>query len=170
MVFAAKNVVVAIGSFHQPLIPTFHSELPPQILQIHSRDYRNPGQLPPGAVLVVGGGASGAQIAEELHGSGREVYFSIGRYRRTPRRYRGRDIYWWFGALKIFDRPVEEFPEVKQERFPLVTGVGGGRNIDLRRFAAGGIKMLGRLSGISSGRIFLTDDLERHLREGETWF
>jgi putative flavoprotein involved in K+ transport len=88
MVFAAKNVVVAIGSFHQPLIPAFHSELPRPILQIHSRDYRNPEKLPPGAVLVVGGGASGAQIAEELHESGREVYISIGRYRRTPRRYR----------------------------------------------------------------------------------
>lgn len=170
MVFAAKNVVVAIGSFHQPLIPAFHSELPRHILQIHSRDYRNPGQLPPGAVLVVGGGASGAQIAEELHESGREVYFSIGRYRLTPRRYRGRDMYWWFGVLKIWDRPVEQFPEVKRERFPLVTGVRGGRNIDLRRFAADGIKMLGRLRGISAGQIFLADDLERHLTEGEAWF
>jgi putative flavoprotein involved in K+ transport len=166
----AKNVVVAIGSFHQPKIPAFHTELSRHVLQIHSRDYRNPGQLPPGAVLVVGGGASGVQIAEELHESGREVYFSIGRYRRTPRRYRGRDIYWWFGALQIWDRPVEQFPEVKDERFPLVTGVGGGRDIDLRRLRADGVKMLGRLRGISAGRIFLADDLEQHLTEGEAWF
>jgi putative flavoprotein involved in K+ transport len=161
----AKNVVVAIGPFHQPKIPAFHTELPRQVTQIHSRDYRNPAQLPPGGVLVVGGGASGVQIAEELHVSGREVYFSIGRYRRTPRRYRGRDIYWWFGTLQIFDRP-----EVKDERFPLVTGVAGGRDIDLRRLRADGVKMLGRLRGISAGRIFLADDLEQHLTEGEAWF
>jgi putative flavoprotein involved in K+ transport len=161
----AKNIVVAIGSFHQPTIPAFHTELPREVMQVHSRDYRNPGQLPAGAVLVVGGGASGVQIAEELHESGREVYLSIGRYRRTPRRYRGRDIYWWFGALQIFNRP-----ELKDERFPLITGVGGGRDINLRRLRADGVKMLGRLRDISVGRIFLADDLEQHLLEGEAWF
>ncbi len=166
----ADNVVVAIGSFHEPLIPACHKELPEHVAQVHSRDYRSPRQLPPGSVLVVGGGPSGAQIAEGLRETGREVYLSIGRYRQTPRRYRGRDIYWWFGALQIWDRPVDQFPEVKRERFPLVTGVGGGRDIDLRRFAADGITLLGRLRSISAGKIILADDVEQNLTEGEAWF
>ena len=126
--FEAVNVVVATGPFHLPRIPTFSNSLPIELSQVHSRDYRNPGHLPAGAVLVVGSGASGSQIAEELHQAGRKVYLSTGRFHKTPRRYRGRDIYWWFEVLGIWHRPFELQPEVRNLRF-VVTGVGGGHDI-----------------------------------------
>jgi putative flavoprotein involved in K+ transport len=80
----AKSVVVATGPFQAPKIPVLSRELPPDLFQIHSRDYRNPSQLPPGAALVVGSGASGTQIAEELHHSGRRVILAVGRFHKTP--------------------------------------------------------------------------------------
>jgi lysine/ornithine N-monooxygenase len=88
----ARNVVVATGPFQAPKIPLLSRELPSDLFQIHSRDYRNPSQLPRGATLVVGSGASGTQIAEELHRGGRKVILAVGRFHKTPRRYRGRDF------------------------------------------------------------------------------
>jgi putative flavoprotein involved in K+ transport len=167
--FEAVNVVVATGPFHLPQIPTFANSMPVELFQAHSRDYRNPGQLPPGAVLVVGTGASGSQIAEELHHAGRKVYLSTGRFHKTPRRYRGRDVYWWFEALGIWHRPLELQPEVRNLRF-VVTGVGGGHDIDLRRFAADGITLLGRLRGFSDGKLQISADLENTLAQGDAWF
>ena len=106
----AVNVVIAIGPYHVPIIPAFSASLPAELFQVHSRDYRNPKQLPPGVVLVVGSGASGLQIAEELHSSGRKTYLSVGRHQRTPRRYGGQDIYWWFDALGILKQPIHLIP------------------------------------------------------------
>lgn len=166
----ADNIVAATGSFQDPLIPSSHAELPKSIMQVHSSAYRNPKQMPAGAVLVVGGGASGVQIAQELNESGRKVYLSIGRYRRTPRTYRGRDLYWWFGALNIWDRSVEQYPDLKRGPLFIVSGVGGGRDIDLRRFADDGITLLGRMRDISASRITFADDLEQTLTQGEAWF
>ena len=94
----ADNVVVATGPYQRALMPDLLRDHP--VFQVHASRYRNPGQLPPGAVLVVGAGASGAQIAEELHRAGRRVYLSVGQHTRMPRRYRGRDLIWWFGALR----------------------------------------------------------------------
>jgi putative flavoprotein involved in K+ transport len=168
--FEADNVVAATGSFHDPLIPSSNAELPTTIMQLHSSAYRNPQQLPPGAVLVVGGGASGVQIAQELNESGRKVYLSIGRYRRTPRTYRGRDLYWWFGALNIWDRSVEQYPDLKRGPLFIVSGVDGGRDMDLRRFPEDGITLLGRMRGITAGKITFDDDLEHTLSQGEAWF
>jgi putative flavoprotein involved in K+ transport len=167
--FEAVNVVVATGPFQLPQIPTFANSMPIELFQIHSRDYRNPGQLPPGAVLVVGSGASGSQIAEELHQAGRKIYLSTGRFHKTPRRYRGRDIYWWFEVLGIWHRPFELQPEVRNLRF-VVTGVGGGHDIDLRRFAADGMTLLGRLRGFSDGKLQISADLENTLAQGDAWF
>jgi putative flavoprotein involved in K+ transport len=168
--FAAENVVAATGSFHDPLIPTDSAGLPSSIVQLHSSAYRNPQQLPEGAVLVIGGGASGVQIAQELNESGRKVYLSIGRYRRTPRSYRGRDLYWWFGALNVWDRSVEQYPDLKRGPLFIVSGVGGGRDVDLRRFPDEGITVVGRMSGIADGKIRFSDDLEQILGLGEAWF
>ena len=143
--------------------------MPGDIFQIHSRDYRNPGQLPSGSVLVVGSGASGCQIAEELHQAGRKVYLSVGRFHKTPRRYRGRDIYWWYETLGIWHRPLELQPEVRNLRF-VVTGAGGGHDIDLRRFAVNGMTLLGRLRGVADGRLLISDNLEDSLAQGDAWF
>jgi putative flavoprotein involved in K+ transport len=167
--FEAANVIVATGPLHLPRIPTFAASMPAQLFQVHSRDYRNPSQLPAGAVLVVGSGASGCQIAEELHQAGRKVYLSTGRFHKTPRRYRGRDIYWWFEVLGIWHRPLALQPEVRDLR-SVVTGAGGGHDIDLRRFAADGMTLLGRLRGFADGKLQIAADLEATLEQGDAWF
>jgi putative flavoprotein involved in K+ transport len=105
--YEAHNVVIATGLYQSPNIPRLSERIPPDILQIHSMDYKNPSSLPDGAVLVIGTGQSGAQIAEELYQSARKVYLSIGSAGRVPRRYRGRDINDWFTRIGMFDTEVE---------------------------------------------------------------
>jgi putative flavoprotein involved in K+ transport len=105
----AANVIIATGPFQQPSIPSVSSQVPTNVFQVHSSKYRNPDQLPSGAVLVVGSGSSGGQIAEELIESGRQVYLSVGRHRRVPRRYRGRDYGWWSSAMGILDQRLTPF-------------------------------------------------------------
>jgi putative flavoprotein involved in K+ transport len=149
----ASNVVVATGPFQAPKIPAASRDLPPETFQIHARDYRNPAQLPPGAVLVVGSGASGTQIAEELHRSGRKVFLAVGRFHKTPRRYRGLDFYWWFGKLGYWHTPLTAMPpEAKSLRF-VVTAVDGGHDVDLRQYAADGIVLAGRLKSVDGQKV-----------------
>jgi putative flavoprotein involved in K+ transport len=166
----ARNVVLATGPFQKPSIPACGASLPSGIMQIHSRDYRNPQQLPPGPVLVVGGGTSGAEIAHELHQSGRDVYLSIGGYRKGPRRYRGRDFLWWVNQLGLWDRPIDLCPDARKERVPLLTGRDGGSGIDLRRFACDGAHLLGRMLGVRDGKVALALDVEEGLSAGDAWF
>lgn len=165
----ALNIVSATGSYHQPVVPPFSQTIPKGILQIHSRDYRNPAQLPPGNVLVVGSGASGVQIAEELHNSGKHVYLSVGRHDWAPRRYRQRDIYWWLDTLGIWRQPIETHPEMKTWR-PLYTGVGGGHDINLHQFARDGMTLVGRLQGVSDSKLHFAADLMENLLKSEIWF
>ena len=101
-VVEAKQVVAATGPFQRPAIPTL-VPAESEAIQLHSQSYRNPGQLPPGAVLVVGAGASGSQIADELLRAGRRVFLSVGPHDRPPIRYRGRDFCWWLGVLGHWD-------------------------------------------------------------------
>jgi putative flavoprotein involved in K+ transport len=169
-VFAAENVVAATGSFHDPLIPPIAAGLPNHVMQLHSSLYKNPRQLPEGAVLVVGCGASGVQIAQELNESGRKVYLSVGRYRRTPRTYRGRDLYWWFDVLNVWDRTPEQYPDLKRGPLFIVSGVDGGRDLDLRNFPDEGITVVGRTTGFANGWFSLSDDLEQVVAQGEAWF
>jgi putative flavoprotein involved in K+ transport len=166
----ARNVVLATGPFQRPSIPICSATLPSGVMQIHSRDYRNPQQLPPGPVLVAGGGTSGAEIAHELHQAGREIYLSIGGYRKGPRRFRRRDFLWWVNELRLWDRPIDLCPEARKERVPLLTGRNGGSSIDLRRFAADGGHLLGRMQGVRDGKVTLAPDLEENLSAGDAWF
>ncbi len=92
----AEHVVVATGANQVPRIPTIATGMADTVHQIHSGGYRNPEALPPGAVLVVGTGNSGSQIAEELTRAGRTVYLSVGYSGLPIRRYRGRDVFWWY--------------------------------------------------------------------------
>ncbi len=168
--YEARNVVIATGPYQRPRIPSVAAGLPPDVLQVHAGEYRNPGELPPGGVLVVGSGASGCQIAEELQAAGRQVYFAIGRHRRVPRRYRGHDVFWWRRALGYLDQRAEETPKHQREPPPLVTGVGGGHDVDIRSYAKDGMALLGHVREISGGRVVLAGDLELTLAAGDQTF
>jgi putative flavoprotein involved in K+ transport len=160
----AQNVVVATGPYQRAVIPALLRD-DTKIFQLHASRYLNPGQLPSGAVLVVGAGASGAQIAEELHRAGRRVYLSVGRHTRLPRRYRGRDLMWWFGALGLFQTTTEEREPVRTN--PVITGAYGGHTIDFRRFAADGITLLGRVKAARDGVIEIAPGLAGDLASGD---
>src|SRR5262249_53955681 len=107
---------------------------------------------------------------QELHRAGREVYLSIGGYRKGPRRYRGRDFLWWVNQLGLWDRPVDLCPDARKERVPLLTGRDGGSGLDLRRFAGGGAYLLGRLQAVRDGKVTLAPDLAQGLDAGDAWF
>jgi putative flavoprotein involved in K+ transport len=158
----ARVVVVATGFFRTPVIPPFAGDLPPDVRQLSGVQYRNPASLPAGAVLVVGTGQSGSQIAEELLEAGREVYLSLGRVGRTPRRYRGRDNLWWRQQPDFTaggrDRPVS----VSQ-----MTGKDGGRDLNLHRFAGDGMRLLGRIDGVDNGVVRIAPDLHQRLADAD---
>ena len=160
----ADNVVAATGPYQRPVIPALSLD-DAGIFQVHASRYQNPDQLPPGAVLVVGSGASGAQITEELLRAGRRVYLSVGRHRRMPRRYRGRDLIWWLSALGLLERPTEE--RGPDRSLPLITGAFGGNTIDFRQFAAEGVTLLGRMEAAGEGVIDFAPDLARRLAYGD---
>ncbi|MFI5325409.1 MAG: NAD(P)-binding domain-containing protein [Candidatus Rokuibacteriota bacterium] len=163
----AANVVVATGPYQEPILPAVRHALPSTIFQVHASGYRNPAQLPAGAVLVVGSGASGCQIVEDLLAAGRTVYFSVGRHRRYPRRYRGHDMFWWMERIGALDQTLDERPDARERPNPLVTGVGGGHEIDLRDYAAAGVTLLGHLQAVTGLRLHLADDLEALVAAGD---
>ena len=168
----ATNVVIATGPFQRPAIPPVSAQVPPDLFQVHSSKYRNSDQLPSGAVLVVGAGSSGGQIAEELIESGRQVYLSVGRHRRVPRRYRGRDYGWWSSAMGILDQTLDTLPslEAKNWPLPLLTGVSGGHDLDLRRMAADGVTLLGHLQSVAGNTLIIAPDLKETLARADVWF
>ncbi len=163
--YQAKNVVMATGSFQKPKIPAYSADIPQGVLQLHSGHYRNPNQLPEGAVLVVGSAQSGMQIAEELYQSGRKVYLSTGFAPRVPRRYRGRDIVAWLADTGFFDQTVDKLPSPKA-RFaanPQATGRDGGHNLNLHQYARDGVTLLGHIAGAGDGRVTFKPDLKETL-------
>jgi putative flavoprotein involved in K+ transport len=172
--FTAKNVVLATGPYQKPKLPPAAGMLAPHIQQLHSNEYRRPSQIPAGGVLVVGTGQSGAQIAEELQGAGRDVHLAVSMCPSVPRRYRGRDVIWWL--LQSFlhaDEVGLHFPTVGDlptpaDRFgcnPHVSGKDGGHDINLRRFARQGIHLYGRLEAVDRNgtSAHFTDDLAERL-------
>jgi putative flavoprotein involved in K+ transport len=161
---ATRNVVVATGAFQHPKIPPLSAALPPNVLQLSSRDYRNPAQLPPGAVLVVGSGGSGSQIADELCEHGRTVYLSIGRCQRWPRRYRGKDIWTWFNDMGLLDEVGRRhYIDPSYGCTAVLTGVRGGYDLDYDRFAVAGVTLLGHLQGYENGTLRIANDLQERL-------
>jgi putative flavoprotein involved in K+ transport len=160
----ATNVVIATGPYQRPVFP----DVPfadGDLCQVHASAYKSPEQLPAGAVLIVGSGASGAQIAEELVRAGRRVYLSVGRHKRMPRRYRGRDLIWWLGAMGLDRTPVEA--RGPDATLPLITGAYGGHTIDFREFVAQGVTLLGRLQSVRDGVLYFADDLGESLAYGD---
>jgi putative flavoprotein involved in K+ transport len=160
----ADNVVVATGPYQRPVMPPLLRD-DAGIFQVHASGYANPEQLPPGAVLVVGCGASGAQIAEELLRAGRRVFLSVGRHTRLPRRYRGRDLIWWLSAMGIDETPVEQ--RGPSRLLPVISGAYGGHTIHFRRFANDGVTLLGRMEAAHDGVIGIAPDLAERLANGD---
>jgi putative flavoprotein involved in K+ transport len=162
----ADEVVVAVGSYHRAHIPPISLGLGPQITQLHSAFYRNPDALPPGAVLVIGSGQSGCQIAEDLHRKGREVHLAVGDAPRCARRYRGKDVVEWLDHMRYYDIPIDRHPNKEQVRDRAnhyVTGRDGGHDIDLRQFAREGMRLYGRLEAIANGRVTFLPNLRENL-------
>jgi len=160
----ASNVVVATGPYQRPTVPSIPLG-DNSVFQLHANTYKSPDQLPPGAVLIVGSGASGAQIAEELQLAGRRVYLSVGRHRRLPRRYCGRDLIWWLSELGL-DRTTAE-QRGPNKTLPLITGAYGGHTVDFRDFAKQGITLLGRVLAAQDGKLEIASDLRANLAYGD---
>ena len=165
--YEAENVVIATGLYQTPKIPKLSEHLPEAILQIHSMEYRNPSSLAAGALLVVGTGQSGAQIAEELYQSGRRIYLSVGGAGRVPRRYRGRDINDWFTRLGLFDTRVNELksPRDKFAYHPQISGKNGGHSLNLHQFARDGVVLLGHVRDVREEKLILAPDLHETLEK-----
>lgn len=163
-VIMAQRVVVATGPFHRPVIPAI-APSDTRFTQIHSADYRNPSQLPAGAVLVVGAGSSGAQIADELQRAGRQVYLSVGPHDRPPRAYRTRDFCWWLGVLGEWD---SEMRVPGREHVTIaVSGARGGHTVDFRRLAHQGIILTGVTKSFEDGLVRFEADLADNIRRGD---
>jgi putative flavoprotein involved in K+ transport len=169
----AGQVVVAAGGYHLPIVPRFAEALPRELVQIHSEQYRSAALLPAGKVLVVGSGQSGAQIAEDLHLAGREVVLAVGAAPRCARFYRGRDVVDWLADMNYYDMPVTAHPlkeGVRDNTNHYVTGRDGGRDIDLRRFAAEGMQLYGSLKGFDAGRLLFEGNLGANLDHADKIF
>lgn len=166
-VIEATNVVAATGPFQRPIIPAV---VPPDagIMQVHSSAYRNPGQLPGGAVMVVGAGSSGVQIADELLRAGKRVYLSVGPHDRPPIRYRGRDFCWWLGVLGMWDAKTRE-PGMEHVTIA-VSGAHGGHTVDFRKLAARGVTLLGRAGPFKDGVMHCAPDLARNIAQGDAHY
>jgi len=168
--FSAGQVVVCSGGYHVPVIPRLAERLPRDIVQLHSEQYRNPRALPDGVVLVVGNGQSGSQIAEDLHLAGRRVVLATGDAPRCARFYRGKDVVDWLAEMNYYEMPVEAHPlreGVRDNTNHYVTGRDGGRDIDLRRFAAEGMELYGLLTGLDDDMLRFAPDLAANLAHAD---
>jgi putative flavoprotein involved in K+ transport len=162
--FDARYVVAATGAFQRPIIPAVVPDSA-GIPQIHSSSYRNPQKLPAGAVLVVGAGSSGVQIADELRQSGRQVYLAVGPHDRPPRSYRGRDFCWWLGVLGKWDAATP--PRGAEHVTIAVSGAHGGHTVDFRALATSGITLVGRAESFDDGIMQFAPDLRVNIENGD---
>jgi putative flavoprotein involved in K+ transport len=175
----AREVVVATGGFHRPHVPAIAGGLSKRVQSLHSADYRREADLPPGGVLVIGSGQTGVQLVEELRVAGRDVYLCVGSAGRVPRRYRGRDVFFWLaqmcnhGEEYGFPLPtVDKLPDPRRRLAgnPHLSGHGGGHDTDLRRIGKEGTKLLGRLTAIDGERVHLAGDLHDNLAAADRFF
>jgi putative flavoprotein involved in K+ transport len=158
-----RTVVVASGACNLPAVPKVGSSLPEDITQIHSLEYRNPGQLPQGGVMVVGASATGLQLAEEIHSSGRPVTIATGEHVRIPRTYRGKDIQWWMDAAGILDEGldvIDDLTRARQLPSPQLVGNPDHQLHDLNRMSGLGIRLVGKLMGVSDRTVQFSGSLK----------
>jgi len=165
-VLLTRSVVVAAGLMQSPKIPAITGRLPSSVAQLHASEYRAPGLLPDGAVIVVGSGQSGCQIAEDLAAAGRAVYMCTSKVARVPRRYRGRDALEWMKELGKWGETVSDLPDPRMEfaAQPQVSGVGQlGKTVSLQALQRQGIRLMGRLSSVRDHRVNTDDGLADHI-------
>jgi putative flavoprotein involved in K+ transport len=167
----ASSIVVATGGFPEPKLPAVSAALPADLLQLHSSAYRCPDQLPAGAVLAVGTGSSGCQIAEDLHRAGRQVYLAVGSCGWFPRHYRGKDTMWWLNQMGLYGRTVDQLPspEARFACYPYATGPYAHHNINLRRWRREGMVLLGHLQAVQGTRVVVAPDLEASLTKADAF-
>lgn len=163
-VIEANNIVAATGAFQHPVIPPV-VPADADVKQMHSFEYKNPEQLPEGAVLVVGAGSSGAQIADELQRAGKNVYLSVGPHDRLPRAYRGRDFCWWLGVLGLWD--ISEMAPGTEHVTISVSGAYGGQTMDFRRLASEGMTLVGLTESYKDGKLTFRPDLADNIAHGD---
>lgn len=160
--WSAANVVIATGYCDRAAVPAIHKRLTPRIAQIVPRDYRHPGQLPPGGVLVVGASATGIQIADELQQSGRDVTIAVGQHTRLPRTYRGRDILWWLDRMGVLSEGSDRVYDIeisRQQPSLQLVGRPDKSTLDLGVLRARGVRVVGRLRDLDGRIARFEDDL-----------
>ncbi len=160
--FRCRTLVLASGACNVSSVPALRQAVPPSIVCVTPTEYRNPNQLPEGAVLVVGASATGVQLAEEIHRSGRRVTLSVGEHVRLPRTYRGRDVLWWMDASGIWNQRYDEIDDIVRVRrlpSPQLVGTPQRSTLDLNALSALGVELVGRLSAIRDGRALFSGGL-----------
>lgn len=160
--WSAKRVVIATGESQGAFVPAMARDLAGWVHQVVPTRYRNPEQLPDGGVLVVGASATGIQLAQEIHASGRPVTLAVGRHTRLPRRYRDRDILDWLHEMRILDQrtsDVRNLPASLEQPSMQLTGSADHRTLDLKRLQEEGVRLTGRAEGSVGGRMFFADEL-----------
>ena len=167
-VYTCHHIVAATGPFQHPSIPPIVPE-DSGLYQCHSADYKNPDQLPDGAVLVVGAGSSGAQIADDLNRAGKTVYLSIGAHNRPVRYYRGRDLCWWLGVLGIWHQPQLP-PEAAHLASPATGDHGKNGTVDFRKLAHQGIILVGATNTFDGNSIYFKDTLQQDIATGDAHY
>jgi putative flavoprotein involved in K+ transport len=157
-----RALVVATGACNLPSVPQMREAVPAGITNVTPFDYRNPSSLPDGGVLVVGGSATGVQLADEIGRSGRKVILSIGEHVRLPRTYRGRDVLWWMEHAGIWNQRYDEVEDLERARrlpSPQLVGTPERATLDLNTLAAAGVEIVGRLAAIRDGRALFSGGL-----------
>ncbi len=157
-----RAVVIASGACNRPIVPPLRSAIPASIAQFTPFEYKRPGRLPDGRVLVVGASATGVQLADEIHRSGRPVTLSVGEHVRLPRIYRGRDVLWWMDATGVWNQRYDEIDDLTRARrlpSPQLVGSPDRSTLDLNALAALGIELVGRLSAVRDGRALFSGGL-----------
>jgi putative flavoprotein involved in K+ transport len=159
---AARAVVIASGACNRPSVPRFSGEVPASVEQLTPFDYRDPGKLPDGGVLVVGASATGVQLAAELQRSGRPVTLSVGEHVRLPRTYRGRDVLWWMDTAGVWDQRYDEMDDLNRARrlpSPQLVGTPERTTLDLNALTALGVELVGRWAMVRDGRALFSGGL-----------
>ena len=169
--FEASNVIVATSTYQSPRRPAAARQAPARVEQLNASEYRHPAALRPGAVLVVGSGQTGCQLAEEIHEAGRATYLCVGKAGRLPRRYRGRDCIEWQRDMGYLDRTPQmlEDPAHRFRGDPHLSGKNGGRTLSLHIFHRAGIVLLGGLRGFDGTRALLAPDLHEKLEGADAF-